>query len=329
MRGRLFQTAVCGVSVTCLLALPARADISLLSSSLRVGAYDGQGGSAFSAVNPASLPYFNNAHDIFDGQAFAKSDYDFTASGDTGAFRLDFDHARTDQGASYGRSFGDFRIMSTNNVNYSFDGDYTLTGTQRIYMQVRLHDETLDQTAFHNVQESRNTPNESFTLGEQGGDTNNALIGNISGTLTTGHVYRVEYFYLVERFPAAGPGATALGDLNLNISPIPAPGAALLAMLGVPMIGWFKRRRARLAPANRPTVDRSAGRFRRSCATFSQRRPLCAVFPVPADSARGGGKPRRTRQAVVLRAGGTAGSTPWHIRRAVVLQEECQSFQRC
>jgi hypothetical protein len=243
MRGRIFISAVFGVSLAWALALPARADISLESSSLFVRAWDGQLGSLGNSVNPASLPYFNDAHDVSDGQAYSQADYDFSASGDTGAFRFDFDQARTDVSTSFAQGFGEITITTTNDVLYSLDGFYSLTGSRFFSMAVELTDITGGNTVFSNAQQSNATLNESFTLGEQGGDLTNVLSGDISGTLMAGHEYRLEYVYLFQGFQM-GPGATAVGDLNFNITPVPAPGAAVLAMLGLPIINWLKRRQA-------------------------------------------------------------------------------------
>ena len=100
MRSKIFTSAVFGVSLAWAMALPARADINLDSSSLSVRAYDGQGLFAVAnSVNPASLPYSNDAHDVSDGQAYSQADYDFTAGGDTGVFRFDFDQAHTSGGS--------------------------------------------------------------------------------------------------------------------------------------------------------------------------------------------------------------------------------------
>jgi hypothetical protein len=248
MRGKIFISAVFGVSLAWAMALPARADITLDSSSLHVQASDGQGSLVNFGTNPASLPYFNDAHDALDGQAFSRSDYDFSASGDTGAFHFDFDHARTDVSTSFAEGFGQIEITSTNDVLYSLDGFYSLTGSQRLIMSVTLLDVTNGITVFSSLQESWATSNESFTLGGQGGDFTNDLIGDLSGTLLAGHEYRLGYRYLLQRI-GTGPGATAVGDLNFNITPIPAPGAAVLAMVGLPIISWLKRRQTHCQPS--------------------------------------------------------------------------------
>jgi hypothetical protein len=250
MHGKIFTSAVFGVSLAWASALPAKADISLVSSSLRVGTTAGMGGGGGNGVSPASLPYFNDAHDILDVLAFSRTDYDFSASGDTGTFRFDFDHARTGIGGSYAQSDGQITITTTNDVHYSLDGFYNLTGSQQFTMFAQLRDVTDNNTIFNSVQVSGATLNESFTLGEEGGDLDNNLFGDISGTLLAGHTYQLEYnYFLLHNSPAAGPGATAVGDLNFNITPIPAPGAAVLAMVGLPIISWLKRRQTHCQPS--------------------------------------------------------------------------------
>ncbi|MCH8878784.1 MAG: hypothetical protein IID34_02745 [Planctomycetes bacterium] len=39
-----------------------------------------------------------------------------------------------------------------------------------------------------------------------------------------------------------GSSGSAAFSTDLHLTPIPAPGAALLAMMGLPLVGWFKRR---------------------------------------------------------------------------------------
>ena len=195
-------------------------------------------------MTPSSLP-FSSSHTATSGGSSSKTTYDFSFSGDTGAFKFDFDHVRAGAGNTAAQSVGQVRFSVTNEVLYSFDGIYTLAGERRIVQKVHLQDETLGfATVFLNRQESRTTTNESFTLGLLEGDNSNFLAGSISGTLTAGHTYRLDYNYLIHRVPASGGGATSLGNFNMNITPIPAPGAALLAMMGFGIVGWVKKRRA-------------------------------------------------------------------------------------
>ncbi len=81
-----------------------------------------------------------------------------------------------------------------------------------------MYAELYDSSAvvFNSRQESRSTPNESFTLGLNEGDYNNVDynnvdIGSLTGNLIPGQTYRVAYSLQSENFPAPATGVTASG----------------------------------------------------------------------------------------------------------------------
>ncbi len=101
-----------------------------------------------------------------------------------------------------------------------------------------LTDVTEDVILFLGTQESEATPNESFTVGRQGGDLSNSLEGSRSGALVAGHVYALEYIACIKADPAATLSATASGffRLTLGAPPIPTPALGppgLLALAGL------------------------------------------------------------------------------------------------
>ncbi|MCH8967749.1 MAG: hypothetical protein IIA66_01365 [Planctomycetes bacterium] len=65
----------------------------------------------------------------------------------------------------------------------------------------------------------------------------NANLGGLvafSGRVTTLDASATEALF--------GSSDSAAFSTDLHLTPIPAPGAALLAMMGLPLVGWFKRR---------------------------------------------------------------------------------------
>jgi hypothetical protein len=83
--------------------------------------------------------------------------------------------------------------------------------------------------------------NENFTLGLQEGDTNNQLVGSLTGALIAGHVYRLDYLNEILSHPgtATDPGL-AIGNLALTFVPGPATGTLIL--LGLAALAWRVRR---------------------------------------------------------------------------------------
>ena len=90
-------------------------------------------------------------------------------------------------------------------------------------------------TVFDNQQVSENTVNQSFTLGETNGDSLNTLVGELTGSLTAGHDYLLNYSYFVLILVGNPPdaGATAVGSLDFEITPCAATCAADLNGDGV------------------------------------------------------------------------------------------------
>jgi len=172
---------------------------------------------------PVVLP-FNVVSNATDGESEATSTYDFDVVGDFGSFVFDFDHDRDGAPGSAAIS-GGFLFFSVPadscRLSYRFSGDYTMKGEDRLQLGVFLDDLGVG-TVFLSEQQSRNTPNQSFTLGETEGDSGNTLIGELEGSLIPGHDYQLSYGYFLHRASLdPDTGATAVGSLNLNIFACP------------------------------------------------------------------------------------------------------------
>ena len=101
--------------------------------------------------------------------------------------------------------------------------------------------------AYYSRQDSRATPNESFSLGGTGGDFSNAFGGSPSGTLTAGVWYQLWFEASMEtRFASAVP---ASGTAHLSLTFIPEPSTVFLLGLGILGIAAVNR----LSPRRYPT----------------------------------------------------------------------------
>ncbi|MCZ6653909.1 MAG: hypothetical protein O7D91_12895 [Planctomycetota bacterium] len=237
-----------------MVAASVKADVTVTSWTLDTVAREGDDPyvTASEVAPPVVLP-FNVVSTATDGASESTSTYDFNVVGDCGSFDFAFDHVRAGDGYSIAFASGSvlrFSVSEDADLCYSFAGDYEMMGSGKIGMYVFLRDlnEGFDPFLLSNQQISNNTPNESFTLGETGGDDKetNMLIGSLAGNLTAGHDFVLGYTYQLH-IPSdqTDSGASAVGSLTLNIAPCPPPsppcpadldgdgsvGAADLAML--------------------------------------------------------------------------------------------------
>jgi len=104
---------------------------------------------------------------------------------------------------------------------------------RRIWFQGSLYDETDDLIHFNNTQQSRDTPDEEFTLGFGAGDYANILSGSLTGTLVASHDYHFSYNAFLQAFPDTPSGASATGFISLSFTPVPKPNTALLLSFGL------------------------------------------------------------------------------------------------
>jgi hypothetical protein len=213
------------------------------TSILETRAYQGTGGATtFEALNPASLPYSYTSSSI-DRGASSESEYDLSND----AFDITLDHYRLSTYGSYGWSTGDIYFSVDQDVNYTASGSYTAVDADGRLIDLRawLYDITGISMLFDSTQQSRSTPDESFTLGLTEADYAplNSFSGSLTGTLVAGHDYRFHYFAMLLANPSSSTtAATASGSVSLTF--IPEPSTALLLALGI--VGLAARRRRRV-----------------------------------------------------------------------------------
>ena len=171
----------------------------------------------------------------------------------TQASFVSFDHARSPDFFSQATSFGTIFFSSDENIGYDASGFYDAVDSEgrTLRLLAKLTNVTTSGLVFNMDQQSNATANESFTLGDSGGDLVNTTVGSLSGVLLAGQNYRFDFTALLQASPTASTSsATAAGSLTLNFTanppPIPEPGTALLTGLGLVVL-TTKRRMGRLS----------------------------------------------------------------------------------
>ena len=206
------------------------------ASNLTTYARDAAGSDVWETLNPASTPYLNSSS-VVDGASSASSRYLLSDSG----FSITFDHARTATNDTRGQSYGYVYFQVGEDVDYNAAGTYTAVDSstafshgRTVILESQLYDLTTSSYVYLSHQDSRQTANESFTLGGAGGDFDNVLSGSLTGTLVAGHDYRFFYQAMIDAYPLSLTySATATGFVSLSFVPVPEPSTGALVGIGV------------------------------------------------------------------------------------------------
>jgi len=190
---------------------------------------------------PSSIPYL--ASDLAtDGGSTSLTN---VALSDTG-FEITFDHTRATPLDALASSSGEIFFTVDASVDYAITGTYSANdsdGRQTI-QYVALQRVGGGGANYFSYQESRATPNQSFTVGNEDGDFFNYVTGSASGTLVAGDLYRLIFFNGIQASPtAASVAATASGSLRFTF--VPEPSTALLLVLGFSALAVGPRLRMR------------------------------------------------------------------------------------
>jgi len=177
-------------------------------------------GGASDTLEPTAIPFIDS-HAASSGFVRAETSYDISSS----AIEITFVEQRRDARSAV-HSSGFVYFTFDTDVQYDLAGSYALQGWRNIGLELELFDLTSGVSLFRNDQESGQTLNEAFVLGEQGGDSLNLLSGSLQGGLSAGNVYRLRYAAAITSTEAGDSVATASGYLSLTF--VPEPGTALL-----------------------------------------------------------------------------------------------------
>jgi len=143
-----------------------------------------------------------------------------------------------------------FIFTTSEDTTYSLSGLFSSDAANHVNSYVELVGLSGDGLLFTDNTTSRNTANESFTLGVSGdGDFHNATSGSLTGILLAGYSYRLTFQQEILAFNIADNGATATGCLTLSIGdasanqcgvgavPVPAAvwlfGSGLIGLIGL------------------------------------------------------------------------------------------------
>jgi hypothetical protein len=148
------------------------------------------GNSDIEHVYPETIP-FTYTSSVFSLSGSAVTEYTLS----NGGFEISFDQSRGTPFGSAGHSWGSIFFSVDDNVAYSASGSFTASDPdgRRVSLLANLYDHTADEYLFFSSQDSDSTPDESFILGQSGGDYQNYSAGSLSGLLIAGHEYSFDH----------------------------------------------------------------------------------------------------------------------------------------
>jgi hypothetical protein len=159
-------------------------------------------------------------------------------------FEFTFDHSRAGASGSLAQSTANIYFSVDETVDYELEGLYTTSDVGEagtVLLFTWLLDDTAGTFAFANTQQSGSVPDESFTLGLEEGNVDNALEGSLTGTLIAGHEYELSVWSYIES-SSGDSGATATGSVRLHFVPEPSAVSQLAAGLAG-LLGLARRRK--------------------------------------------------------------------------------------
>ena len=216
----------------------ASAAIIILSSNVSAGASSTNGPGQVLLYQPTSIPESGTVT-ATDGLAMSETGFSLSDDG----FTITFDHQRTSNFLSYASGQASVFFRSDRDTPYMLSGAYSSNDPEgRLTRLETLLTSPTGTDLFSNGQQSHSTPNESFVIGESGGDTRNSLTGSATGTLLAGRLYDFVAFAALEMFPIPGT-APAAGSGSITLSFVPEPSTGLLLSAGLLTLGIARRKR--------------------------------------------------------------------------------------
>ena len=224
---RLLVTLVFGG--VCAFPIAASASpITINSSFLGNCVSDGISGGV--CPTDSSTVYGQRVLTATDGGASATTWLNWIDTGTGALFDFDFTHTRTGALDSYSESFESILTFTvgSQNTTYAISGAYQVVDVGApgsVYSAARLSSSS-GGTLMYDSSQSRNTSNESFTLGiPSDGDYANVSSGSLTGTLLAGQTYQFFFDNYIYAYPEADSGASAKGCVTLSIGGATGAGA--------------------------------------------------------------------------------------------------------
>lgn len=252
---------ICSLSASSALLLVSFAanasPITINSSLIRS---DVVGTSGVDLDTDTSLAYGARSLLAVSGASISTTDINWVDTGSGALLDFDFNHARTGAGHNYAQSFESTLVFTANeNTTYSIGGQYSVdhvTSAGRSYSYARLWDVANSVYLFLDLNESRNTIDEIFTVGIGAeGDHQNQFIGNQIGNLIAGNQYRFFFNNFIQAQITPDGGASATGCVTLSIggasgaggcgSSVPEPMPLTLLGAGLAALGLRRRLRVK------------------------------------------------------------------------------------
>jgi hypothetical protein len=223
------------------LASQACADVVISGGSTetqsRVARYTGPPSNTFDTI--VQLFTTNGTTATASGSGFSSTTTsNLSAVGNTASFFSTFDQSRP-AGLSADLSQGvvQAQFSTSIDVTYVASGTYTASGAGVSRLASTLYDFTSSSYVFISLQANENVPT-AFTLGGTAGNSQNQLVGSMTGTLPGGHTFA----WLAQTDTQATTddgGATGSGSISLIL--VPEPGT-LVAMLVLSLTTTLRRR---------------------------------------------------------------------------------------
>jgi hypothetical protein len=250
---RLVSTAVHVALAGASIAAPATAlTVTLLTGAGRSGAGDNAGRPyATNVVAFASPPFSSGPITATDAGASSTTTYTFTNA----TWLIEFVHARPGNTSltwawsdDYYPGAGVTFIVSEPVVAH-LSGAYTVVDTgagDNVRYDVKLWANGYSTLLHETYNYSAMTPNESFALGQSGGDSDNFVTGGVDHVLVPGVTYALEWYAFINdgHLDPGDIGATATGFYRIDFLPVPEPPIAALLAAGCVGLGRIGRRRA-------------------------------------------------------------------------------------
>lgn len=186
--------------------------------------------------------------DVFEGDTSSKNTLKWSVVGGQTIFSFDTSQLRSSIPGSYAElSTSEFVFETSETTTFELSGFFNVIDAGEnesgaVLMELLLLDNKADEVLTRSNQISIDTPNEQFTLGEQGGDFSNESAGDLVGTIVAGHTIWLS-FRLAMATNSPDSGANGIGNITLKIGTIPEPSSFALCF-AFAILGLICRRQA-------------------------------------------------------------------------------------